>query len=117
MAGTILLIDDERVMRDGLNFMLSQSGYQVCAVPGGQQGLDRFEEGGIDLVLLDLSLPDMPGIEVLQRLKEADPAARVIILTGFAPNEPILQEAAEIIFKPFRLEELLTVVNRVLDAD
>ena len=117
MAGTILLIDDERVMRDGLNFMLSQSGDQVCAVPGGQQGLDRFAEGGIDLVLLDLSLPDMPGIEVLQRLKEADPAARVIILTGFAPNEPILQEAAEIIFKPFRLEELLTVVNRVLDAD
>ena len=117
MVGTILLIDDERVMRDGLNFMLSQSGYQVCAVPDGQQGLHRFAEGGIDLVLLDLSLPDIPGIEVLQRLKEADPAARASILTGFAPNEPILDQAAEIIFEPFRLEELLAVVNRVLEAD
>ena len=116
MAKTILLIDDERIMRDGLTYMLSQSGYQICAYADGPQGLERFAAGGIDLVLLDLSLPGMPGVEILGHLMQQDPNAQVIILTGFAPDEPLLDAAAEILFKPFRLEELLEVVNRVLNA-
>ncbi len=75
-------------MRDGLNFMLSQSGYPFCAVANGAQGLERFAQGGIDLMLLDLSLPDMPGDRLLTRLKTHATAIPVIISTGFAP--PIL---------------------------
>ena len=114
MDKAILLIDDERVMRDGLSYMLSQSGYQIRTASDGSEGLELFAEGGIDLVLLDLSLPGMPGVEVLQQLKQQDSTVPVIILTGFAPDDPLLAHAAEIVFKPFRLEELLTVVNRVI---
>lgn len=73
-------------MRDGLNFMLSQSGYPVCAVANGAQGLERFAQGGIDLMLFDLSLPDMPGDRLLTRLKTHATAIPVIISTGFAPR-------------------------------
>ena len=73
-------------MRDGLNFMLSQSGYTFCAVANGAQGLERFAQGGIDLMLLDLSLPDMPGDQLLTRLKTHATAIPVIISTGFAPR-------------------------------
>ena len=68
--------------------MLSQSGYPFCAVANGAQGLERFAQGGIDLMLLDLSLPDMPGDRLLTRLKTHATAIPVIISTGFAP--PIL---------------------------
>jgi DNA-binding NtrC family response regulator len=59
----------------------------------------------------------MPGSEVLMHLRELDPEVRVVILTGFAPEELTLDAITELLFKPFRLEELLAVVRRVLPAD
>ena len=72
----------------------------------------RREE--IGLVLLDLSMPKVPGVEVLARIAALEPEMPVVVLTGFADDIQVLNQAAEILHKPYRMHELLAVVRRYL---
>ena len=83
----ILVIDDEEQMLDSLRLNLQQTGYSVSTAASGREGIALFDAGAFELVLCDLQLPDMPGLDVLKKLKEMDPATEVIIISAYGSVE------------------------------
>jgi DNA-binding response OmpR family regulator len=79
---TILVVDDERMMCDMLRAVLSRHGHEVITASSGREALELFGQRGPRFTLLDLTMPEMNGIEVLTQLRAIDPQARVIVLTG-----------------------------------
>ena len=118
MNDRILVIDDELKIRMILKRMLESDGYQVRGAGGGQEGLAIVESFEPALILLDLKMPGMDGLEVLQNLGGAGYSGKVIILTAFGSISSAVQAmragAYDYITKPFDPEELLIVVERTL---
>ncbi|MFH1009553.1 MAG: sigma-54 dependent transcriptional regulator [Candidatus Latescibacterota bacterium] len=119
MTPTLLIVDDEEPQRLLLESIFVKEHYRVVLASCGKEGLDRFEEIAPDLVLLDIRLPDMDGIEVLGRMKERNKGCPVIMVTGYTSVAPAIKAlklgAADYIIKPFRLDELTTSVARCLE--
>ncbi|MEW6409931.1 MAG: response regulator [Nitrospirota bacterium] len=115
----ILVIDDEAIVRLSCERTLIPEGYEVETVPSGEEGLKCLEDGIFDIVLTDLKMPDMDGIEILQKIKEGWPNTEVIIITGFGTVGTAVQAiklgAFDYIEKPFTPDELLSVVKRALE--
>lgn len=80
----ILIVDDELMIRDGLRQHLADEGYTVDTAASGAEGIDLFDVGAHHLVICDLQLPDMDGLEVMRHMKDARPLTEVIVLTGHA---------------------------------
>jgi len=114
----ILIIDDEEHLRDLLADLLASDGYEVKTAPDGREGLASFQEGIYDLVITDLGLPEMSGLEVAEEIKKIAPATPVILLTGFSlqPGDEQMKDAKVdlIITKPFHLAQVLDVVHKAL---
>ncbi|GBC81297.1 Transcriptional regulatory protein ZraR [bacterium HR10] len=113
--GTILVIDDEEVMRDVLESLLTAEGYRVDTARTGEEGLEKFRERPYDLVLLDVSMPGMGGIATLQELLRLDPEAVVVIITAYATFETAMAAwqlgAFNCIRKPFQNDQIVQVVE------
>jgi len=118
-AETILIIDDEEIVREVLASQLSRSGYRLLFGTNGKDGLEVFrqERDEISLILLDISMPDMSGREMLPIVRGLSPEVKVIILTGFAADETRFPGAQAVIQKPFKREELLVRIREVLDGE
>lgn len=114
-VATVLVVEDERVVREMLLAVLARFNYRVLVATDGLEGVELYRAHGerIDLVLLDLSMPGLSGIEVLAQLQSIDPAVCVVILTGFAEDNPALAEI-ELVHKPFRVDELIGVIKRLI---
>lgn len=114
---SILVVDDEAVIRDLCAKALK--GYRVLQAGDGEEALRLFEKGGIDVILTDVMMPKLNGIELLRRLKEMEPTLVVIVMTGYAEKEIILNalkaDADDFITKPLNLLQLKTAVDRALD--
>jgi DNA-binding response OmpR family regulator len=118
MGETVLIVDDEQLVRDLLVQFLSLRGYRTIGVKDGTQALSMVDQAPPDLILLDLMLPGMSGVEVLRRLREKHFTGAVIIVTG-TYDEELLEEAwllhpQEVISKPIDLEKLLAIIQLVL---
>ena len=114
----ILCIDDEASPRESLRFILKDK-YQVVTADTGQTGLDTLRtQGPFDLVLLDMKLPDLNGLEVLAKIRQDAPAVPVVMVTAIAEPKPAVQAiklgAADYLTKPFDVDEIRLVVERVL---
>ena len=117
--GKILLVEDEIIILDTTKELLELVGHQVFAVStgNGMLGVLADQNGEIDLVLLDLTLPDMNGIDLLPKLSEEYPSLKVIICSGALPdeldfeNQPIVKS---VLNKPFELRELRESIDRAL---
>ena len=81
VAKRLLLVDDEPAIIKGLKFSLEQDGYEIVTAADGAQALEEFQKGGVDLILLDVMLPVMDGIEVCQRIRETSDVP-IIMLTA-----------------------------------
>ena len=120
-AETILLVDDEEFVRELGKRILSASGYRVLTAENGQKALEvyRGQKDGISLVILDLVMPKMGGKECLEELLKIDPAARVLVASGFSPNGGTKDSAEAgakgFVEKPFRVAQLLQMVRNTLD--
>ncbi len=116
---TILVIDDEEVMRDSCRQVLTRQGHEVKTAGDGAVGLVALAEHAIDLVMLDLKMPGLGGMDVLDRIKQAAPETVVIVITGHATIaaavEAIKLGAYDLLPKPFTPDELLAIVNRALE--
>ena len=115
---TVLIVDDEQLVRDLLVQFLSLRGYRTLSAKDGPQALSMVEEVYPDLILLDLMLPGMNGVEVLRRLRDKHFTGAIIIVTG-TYDEELLEDAwslhpQEVISKPIDLEKLLAIIQLVL---
>jgi DNA-binding NtrC family response regulator len=115
----ILLVDDEALMRKYLGRLLESAGYQVTAVASAPDALSAIEGSRFHLALIDVIMPGMGGLELLRRLKEADPDVVVIMMTGYSAlqfaTEAIRYGAYRYLTKPFEgREQVLAVVREGL---
>ena len=115
----ILVIDDDKAMRDACFQILSRQGYQVELAASASQGLTLLERPSFDAILLDLVMPDMDGLEALKKIKTLDPDVEVIIITGYgtiqAAVESIKAGAFHFLSKPFVPDDLRNLVSRALE--
>jgi len=115
----ILVVDDEQAIRDSCQQALSRDGNKVEVAEDGSKGLAMLEEGAFDLVILDLKMPGLSGMEVLKRIKQDDPEVVVIVITGYATIESAVEAmklgAYDFIPKPFTPEGLRMIVKRGLE--
>ncbi len=114
MTHQVLIVDDEKTLRHFLRLNLQEQGYEVSEAADGQIALKLIEQHRFDVVLLDLRLTDMDGLEILRRLRQLAPTTSVIILTAYATLdsavEALRQGAHDYLTKPFDTGELLTSV-------
>lgn len=112
----LLVIDDERPILEVLGISLASEGYEVFTAESGQKGLEIFKQGDIKLVVTDIRMPGMDGIEVLKQVKALDQEAEVVVITGHGDMESaiaVLREgASDFITKPIREEALLLALQR-----
>ena len=116
---TILVIDDEEAMRDSCCQVLSKDGYVAQTAENGQSGLRKIREVKPDLVLIDLKMPGMGGMELLETIGEIDPTIISIVITGYATIESAVKamkrNAYDFLPKPFTPDQLRIVVERGLE--
>ncbi len=112
----ILLAEDEEAMRTYLARALQNAGYDVVAVDRGTAALPLLEQEEFDLLLSDIVMPEMDGIELAQRCAEVSPKTKVMFITGFAAvTLKASREApqAKVLSKPFHLKDLVLEVERI----
>lgn len=118
-SGKILVIDDERGLREGCRRALTRHGFAVDVAATGQEGLDKLRQGPYGVVLLDVMMPDISGIELLQIIGEHDPDIVCVIITGYATVELAVEAmklgAYDFIAKPFSDDNLLLAVNKAVE--
>lgn len=118
MQKNILLIDDDKSLRRVLEYQLSEKGYKVFAADNGISGLDIYRENEVDLVIADIQMPEMDGIELLKRIKAISNDAIVIIITAFGSINSAVEAmhlgAFDYITKPFDKNELELKVEKSL---
>jgi len=116
----ILLAEDDEVMREYLTRALTRSGYRVTAVDRGTAALPLLEAENFDLLLTDIVMPEMDGIELAQRAAALVPDLRVMFITGFAAVTLKAGEAmpnARVLSKPFHLRDLVMEVDRLFHTN
>jgi signal transduction histidine kinase len=115
----ILVIDDEETMLDACGQVLSKQGYEVFTASSGEEGLKIAKEIGPDIAIVDLKMPGIDGMEVLERLDEIDPSIVKIVITGYATVESAVDAmkrgAYDFLPKPFTPDELRLIVRRGLE--
>src|SRR6056297_2474722 len=111
----ILVIDDEAVIREGLRQTLTLEGYQVDSAANGKTGMEKLQKGNFSVVITDLKMPVMNGIEVLQAIQALQPNVPVIIITGFATVDSAVEAmkngAYEYLTKPFLPDDIVQKVS------
>ena len=116
--GSILAIDDEQNIRHLIESEFSMEGLAVTTAGSGEEGLKLFDTEEFDVVLLDINLPKLNGVEVLKRLKQKSPDTEVIMITGYgdikSAVDSIKQGARDYITKPFKLDEILALVKQAV---
>jgi PAS domain S-box-containing protein len=114
----ILLVDDEKVISFGLKKFLESRGHQVTASLKAEEGLEHFEKEKFDLVLSDIAMPDMDGIELIKKIKEKSTETKVIAITGhiLKEKENKAREAGadEVLIKPFKNEVLYMAISKLV---
>ena len=117
--GKILVVDDERSMREFLTIMLQKDGHDVASASNGKEAVDCIVQKTFDIVITDLKMPQLDGIDVLKTVKESAPETVVIMITAYASAETAVdamkQGAYDYITKPFKIEEIKLIVRNALE--
>ncbi len=116
---TLLVADDDPAVRESLERTLKREGYRVVVASDGQAGLERLKAGGVDLVLADLKMPGLNGLELLRAAKTVAPDVDVIMLTAFGTVEEAVQAmkdgAYDFLTKPFQRAQLIRLIRKALE--
>lgn len=114
----ILLVDDEVQVREVINHALTMLGYEVIQASNGREALELFNMNRPDLVISDIHMPEMNGLELLKTIRDGDPELPVVLITGFNVDEArqVAEEYAAnaLLLKPFRLRQLQQILNELL---
>ncbi|MDT8441878.1 MAG: response regulator [Desulfuromonadales bacterium] len=113
----ILIVDDEENTRIGLSKLLDQEGFEVFSAANGLEALDFMAQNRVNLVISDINMPDMNGLNFLRELSRRFPSTHVIMITAYGGVESYLEAmnlgAFEYLHKPVRLDELRSIMKRV----
>ncbi len=119
MAYKALVIDDDKAMLDLMKFQLEAENFEVITADRGQTGISYVEENEFDIILTDLNMPDIDGIEMVRRCKEFAPNTEIIMVTGFGSVEKAIEATKAGAFyyveKPVEFEELLILIEKAVD--
>jgi DNA-binding response OmpR family regulator len=119
MANSILFVDDDPDLREIVTDQLTASGYDVDAAEDGEVAIDRLQQKKYEVVLLDITMPNKNGMDVLRFTKDHSLACKVIMLTGMVglsvAIESIKLGAADYITKPYNMDYLLASIKRALE--
>ncbi len=117
-ATSILVVDDDADMREWVKDDLEHEGFVVETAPGGRAGVERVKAGGIDIVVTDVKMPDLDGLDLLREVREVDPTPFVIVVTGFGSIDTAIRAvklgAYDYITKPFKIDQLLLGIDKAL---
>jgi DNA-binding NtrC family response regulator len=115
----VLVIDDDKNLRKTLTDILKAKGYEVRTAKDGAAGLAIFRKEPVNLALIDLRLPDMSGIDVLNSVKDESPSTQAIILTGSATLDSAIEAtnrgAFSYLQKPYEIDQLMVNIRRALE--
>ena len=115
----VLIVDDERDVLDLCKRILSTQGYQVTTVNDGYEAIEAANKEKFNLLLTDIKMPGMTGLEIAQKLKEADPEIICVTMTGFATMDSAIQALSlgidEFILKPFTPKDLSRGISKALE--
>jgi two-component system response regulator PilR (NtrC family) len=118
-AARILVVDDERSLRELLAIVLRREGHEVLLAENGRMALAALARGQVDLLISDIKMPDMSGVDVLRSAKQADPSLAAIMMTAFASTETAVEAmrlgACDYLVKPFDVDELKLKVRDKLE--
>src|SRR3990167_4282721 len=115
----VLIVDDERGMREFLTIMLQKEEYKVTSAGSGKEALEYIAQQTYDIVITDIRMPQITGLDVLKAVKESSPETTVIVITAYASTETAVeamkQGAYDYITKPFKIEEIRLIVRNALE--
>ena len=118
MAESILIVDDEEIIRESLSFVLAKEGYRVQDAANGRLALEKVREQAFDLVITDLEMPEMKGIELLEQVTLHSPETMVVIITAYGSIDTAIaalrKGAVDYILKPVEFDELIVKISRLL---
>jgi DNA-binding NtrC family response regulator len=119
-VSTILIVDDDDQLRKSFHKLLTEEGYRVVSAASGESGIDIFRQTVPDLVVLDIKLPGINGIETFREMHVVEPKVPVIIMTAFGTTETAIEAtkmgAFDYILKPFEIPDMLAVIQQGLEA-
>ena len=115
---TVLIVDDTLFMRASIKQMLVENGHSVAGeASNGKEAIEQYAELKPDVVLMDITMPDMDGIEALRLIKEKDPNAKVVMCTAMGQQAMVAKAvelgAQQFIVKPFQAERLIAAIENV----
>src|SRR5688500_17905095 len=115
----VLIVDDEISVADALEIILSDNGYEVTVALTGRDGLAHVNSRHFDVMITDLRLPDMSGLDVLSHIRQKEQTSLVILITAHSTPEVVMESkrlgAYEVLSKPFFPSDLLSLINRGLN--
>lgn len=115
---SVLVVDDEKDSRKGIAHFLLKSNFDVVTAGNGKEALESFKENHPDLILTDMRMPEMSGIELLKEIKSIAPQTEVIIMTAYGEVDSYLEAmnlgAFEYLNKPIKINELMKVINKIV---
>ena len=119
MAKNILICDDAAFMRMMIKDILTKNGYNVAAeAENGAKAVEKYQETKLDLVLMDITMPEMDGIQALKKIKQIDPNASVVMCSAMGQQamviEAIQSGAKDFIVKPFQADRVLEAIKKIL---
>jgi len=121
MSTTLLLAEDDSSCRKVFRLALEGGGYKVISVADGEAALESLKKEPVDLLITDISMPGMDGIELLERAREVNPQLRAIVMTGYKTSEAVIgafrNRACDFLTKPFHIDELMDAVTTALNRD
>jgi two-component system chemotaxis response regulator CheY len=120
MSRTILVVDDAAFMRMMIRDILAEEGYTIHEAVNGRDALEKYEEVSPDLVTMDITMPEMSGLDALRRIRSDDPHARVLMVSAMGQQQMIVEAleagAMDFLVKPFQPTKVLETVKKCLQA-
>jgi CheY-like chemotaxis protein len=118
MSATVLVVDDDLIVQDSVKCLLDTDGYEVTTAATGEEALSRLARQGFDVVVSDIKMPGLTGLDVLERSRMLNPRPGVVLMTGYATLDTAIEAlrrgASDYLLKPFEVDDLRLGVQRAL---
>jgi two-component system, chemotaxis family, chemotaxis protein CheY len=116
----VLIVDDAAFMRMAIKKILEKNGFEVIGeAENGERGVQKYKESKPDIVTMDMTMPEMTGIEALKAIREFDPKAKVVMVSAMGQEvfirEAVIQGAKSFIVKPFKEDHVVRTLNKILE--